>query len=342
MGERKQFKLGLIGFGEVGSTLGKGFHDEGLVEIVSYDKFAFDGPFADLIQGRAGEAGVPLVASPQELAARCDMIVGVTPGKASVESAEAFAPHLKPRHTFVDFASATPKVKRAVGAALQTTGAQIADASIMGTPHADGHRLPILASGPAAVAFRDLLSPWGLKIEHVPGELGAASGIKIMRSVIAKGLEALLVECMLGSRRYGIDEEVMNLVRQVHGQPAVRGDGELPARHRCHPLRAARAGSPHVGRCLAGNRHRADHDASHRGAAGVGVGARRQESFRRRRAQALPRGNRRPRSTAGESDRQPEAEGQLTFTSFCRQRSSRGGSGGGLNCGQNVLETSPT
>jgi 3-hydroxyisobutyrate dehydrogenase-like beta-hydroxyacid dehydrogenase len=43
----------------------------------------------------------------------------------------------------------------------------------------------------------------------VPGELGAASGIKIMRSVIAKGLEALLVECMLGARRYGIDEEVM-------------------------------------------------------------------------------------------------------------------------------------
>jgi 3-hydroxyisobutyrate dehydrogenase-like beta-hydroxyacid dehydrogenase len=209
MGERKQIKLGLIGFGEVGSTLGKGFRDEGLVGIASYDKFAFDGPFADLIQRRAREAGVPLVASPQELAARCDMIVGVTPGKASVDSAEAFAPHLTPRHTFVDFASATPKVKRAVGAALQTSGAQFADASIMGTPHADGHRLPILASGPAAVAFRDLLSPWGLRIEHVPGELGAASGIKIMRSVIAKGLEALLVECMLGSRRYGIDEEVM-------------------------------------------------------------------------------------------------------------------------------------
>jgi hypothetical protein len=61
MGERKQIKLGLIGFGEVGSTLGKGFCEEGLVEVASYDKFAFDGPFADLIQRRVREAGVPLV-----------------------------------------------------------------------------------------------------------------------------------------------------------------------------------------------------------------------------------------------------------------------------------------
>lgn len=209
MGERKQIRLGLIGFGEVGSTLGKGFRDEGLVEVASYDKYAFDGPFSDLIQRRARHAGVPLMRSPQDLAARCDVILGVTPGKSSIESAEAFAPHVTPRHVFVDLASATPKVKQAVGAALRATGANIADASIMGTPHTDGHRLPILSSGPAAEAFRDTMSPWGLKIEHVPGELGAASGIKIMRSVIAKGLEALLVECMLGSRRYGIDEAVL-------------------------------------------------------------------------------------------------------------------------------------
>jgi 3-hydroxyisobutyrate dehydrogenase-like beta-hydroxyacid dehydrogenase len=126
-----------------------------------------------------------------------------------VASAEGFAPHLTSRHLFVDFASATPKVKRKVGEALRDCGAVIADASIMGTLHVDGHRLPVLVSGPAAKRFSDLLAPWGLKIEHVAGELGAASGIKIMRSILAKGLEALLVECMLGSRRYGIDAAVL-------------------------------------------------------------------------------------------------------------------------------------
>jgi 3-hydroxyisobutyrate dehydrogenase-like beta-hydroxyacid dehydrogenase len=162
-----------------------------------------------LIQRRAAAANVPLVHSQQELAARSDVILGVTPGSASIESAEAFAPHLAPRHVFVDLASATPKVKQLVGSTLASSKAQFADTSIMGTPHVDGHRLPILASGVAAERFRDLLSPWGLKIEPVAGDLGAASGIKILRSVIAKGLEALLVECVIGARRYGIDEAVL-------------------------------------------------------------------------------------------------------------------------------------
>ncbi len=205
----KQIKLGLIGFGEVGSTLGRGFREEGIVEIAAYDKYAFDGPFRELIQERAGKANVPLVRSPQELAARSEVIIGVTPGVATDESAPALASHLTADHHNVHIAPATPKVKQEVGATLKASAAQIADASIMGTPHIDGHRLPILISGPAAQAFLEVMTPWGLKIEFVPGELGAASGIKIMRSVIAKGLEALLVECMLGASRYGIDQAVL-------------------------------------------------------------------------------------------------------------------------------------
>lgn len=207
--ERKQIRLGLIGYGEVGSTLGQGFRDEGLIEIAAYDKYAFDGPFSDLIQSRAAKAGVALVQSPQELAERSELLLGATPGKASVESADAFAPHVAGQHMFVDLASATPKVKQAAAHAMRTSSVIFADASIMGTPHIDGHRLPVLASGPAAARFSELMTPWGLKIELVDGDLGAASGIKIMRSVIAKGLEALLVECMLGARRYGIDEAVL-------------------------------------------------------------------------------------------------------------------------------------
>ena len=272
MSDRKHLRLGLIGFGEVGSTLGKGFKAEGLREIASYDKYAFDGPFAELIQRRAAAADVPLVRSPGELAERCDIILGVTPGKSSIESAQAFAPHLASRHVFVDLASATPKVKQTVGNHLRTSGAGIADASIMGTPHADGHRLPILASGPAADAFRDAMAPWGLKIECVAGGLGAASGIKIMRSVIAKGLEALLVECMLGARRHGIDEAVLGLLRKVHGQPSVCRDGQLPDGDGCDPLRAPGSGSAHVGGGVGGGGHRADHDARHCRAARVDHG----------------------------------------------------------------------
>jgi len=203
-----QIRLGLVGYGEIGSTLGAGLRKAGLVAVSAYDKYAFDGPFAALIQRRAGEAGVRLVRSNLELAEAADLIVSVTPGSASLESAAAFAPCLGPRHTFVDFASATPKIKMRVAEILAGTGALIGDASIEGTPK-NGHAMPILSSGPAGERLRDLLNPWGMRIEFVGAQLGRASGIKILRSVLLKGIEALTDEMMLAARHYGVDEVVL-------------------------------------------------------------------------------------------------------------------------------------
>jgi 3-hydroxyisobutyrate dehydrogenase-like beta-hydroxyacid dehydrogenase len=208
MNDQRQVRLGLVGYGEIGSTLGAGLRTSGLSDIACYDKYAFDGPYSDLIQRRANQAGVTLVRSQAELAERAELILSVTPGSASLESAAAFAPHLGPSNTFVDVASATPKLKQAVAERVSPSGACIGDASIMGGPP-DGHRMAILASGPAATRFRDLMVPWGMSVEPVGDAIGTASGIKIMRSILAKGLEALLVEFMLGAGRYGIDDLVL-------------------------------------------------------------------------------------------------------------------------------------
>jgi 3-hydroxyisobutyrate dehydrogenase-like beta-hydroxyacid dehydrogenase len=164
--ERQQFRLGLVGYGEIGSTLGAGLRGAGLETIACYDKYAFDRPYADLIQSRARKAGVRLVRSNQELADAADLIISVTPGSASLESADAFAPCLTSRHTFADFASATPKIKRKVAERLGATDALLGDGSIEGTP-LQGYAMPMLASGPAGERVRDLLVPWGMQIEFV-------------------------------------------------------------------------------------------------------------------------------------------------------------------------------
>jgi 3-hydroxyisobutyrate dehydrogenase-like beta-hydroxyacid dehydrogenase len=208
MSERQQFRLGLVGYGEIGSTLGQGLRDAGLKEIASYDKYAFDGPYSGLIQSRAKKAGVTLVRSNAELAETVDLIFSVTPGSASLESAEAFAPHLDSRHTFLDFASATPKVKLGVAERLSGTGALLGDGSIMGTPK-NGYSMAMLASGPAGQRVCDLLVPWGMQITFVGERLGTASGIKILRSVLIKGIEALTDEMLLAARHYGLDEAVL-------------------------------------------------------------------------------------------------------------------------------------
>jgi 3-hydroxyisobutyrate dehydrogenase-like beta-hydroxyacid dehydrogenase len=208
MGEQQQFRLGLVGYGEIGSTLGKGLREAGLSQVFCYDKYAFDGPYADLIQSRAKAAGVTLVTSNQELADAAELIFSVTPGSASLDSATAFAPVLDSRHTFLDFASATPKVKYGVAERLAKTGAVLGDGSIMGTSQM-GYTLHMLSSGPAGQRVVDLLVPWGMSIEYVGEKLGTASGIKILRSVLIKGIEALIDEMLLAAGSYGLDDAVL-------------------------------------------------------------------------------------------------------------------------------------
>ncbi len=208
MKEQQQFRFGLVGYGEIGSTLGKGLRGAGLKQISCYDRYAFDGPYAKLIQERAEEAGVSLVRSNQELADAADLIVSVTPGSASLESADAFSSVLDSRHTFLDFASATPKVKLGVADRLSKTGAVLGDGSIMGTPK-NGYSMGMLSSGAAGKRAADLLVPWGMQIDYVGERLGTASGIKILRSVLIKGIEALTDEMLLAARFYGLDEAVL-------------------------------------------------------------------------------------------------------------------------------------
>jgi 3-hydroxyisobutyrate dehydrogenase-like beta-hydroxyacid dehydrogenase len=216
--EKQQFRLGLVGYGEIGSTVGRGLRQAGLEAISCYDKYAFDGPYAELIQSRAKEAGVTLVRSNQELADAADVIFSVTPGSASLESADAFAPCLTGRHVFADFASATPKIKIGVAERLAGTGALIGDGSIEGTP-LHGYSMAMLSSGPAGQRVSDLLVPWGMKIQFVGEKLGTASGIKILRSVLIKGIEALTDEMLLAARHYGIDEIVLASASKTLARP---------------------------------------------------------------------------------------------------------------------------
>ncbi|PZP42669.1 MAG: NAD(P)-dependent oxidoreductase [Azospirillum brasilense] len=215
---RYQFRFGLVGFGEIGSTVGSGLRNAGLESVAAYDKFEFDGPFSELIQERARKSGVVLVRSNQELTDAADIIFSATPGSASVASAASFADCLTPRHMFVDFASATPKIKQAVAGKLAGTGALLGDGSIEGTP-LQGYGMTMLSSGPAGERIRDHLNPWGMKIEFVGEELGTASGIKILRSVLIKGIEALHDEMLLAARRYGVADRVLASASKTLARP---------------------------------------------------------------------------------------------------------------------------
>lgn len=212
--DRRQIRLGLIGYGEVGRGIAAGLRSAGLETVAAYDTGAFEGAFSILKQEHARAAGVEIAESPEALALRADYIVSVVPATACAAAADAIAGHLGPRHAYLDLVSATPAVKLRIAENLSRNGVGVADGGIMSSPLHDGHRILIKVSGPAAQAFSDSLGPWGMRIEIVGQTLGAATGIKILRSVVMKGLEALLHECAVGSERYGIRAEVLETISE--------------------------------------------------------------------------------------------------------------------------------
>lgn len=201
-------RLAIIGFGEIGQQFGTGLAQAGLETVVIYDPRAIAGPVAESMQRVAQAAGVELVASPAALAARADIILSATPGATTLDSAHAIAGHLAGRHLLIDLASCSPSVKRSAERVVGASGAAFVDGSIIG-PSKQGYQRAVLLSGEHAARAQAALAPWGMNLEALAAPVGAASAIKILRSVVMKGLEALVVECLLGAMRYGIDARVV-------------------------------------------------------------------------------------------------------------------------------------
>src|SRR5262249_2675610 len=133
---------------------------------------------------------------------------------AATEAAQQTAPFLGPRHLYADMNSVSPATKRSIELLVAETGARFVEAAIMAAVAPRGHRVPMLLGGRAAREFADRLTPFGMRLEVVSDEVGAASAVKMCRSIVIKGLEALVLECALGASRFGADERVFESLEE--------------------------------------------------------------------------------------------------------------------------------
>jgi 3-hydroxyisobutyrate dehydrogenase-like beta-hydroxyacid dehydrogenase len=200
--------IGFIGFGEAAFWIARGLREQGVTEVVAYDLHTSTPKRGDLIRRRAEETRVRLLPTLADVPAECDVVFSAVTGDAARAVGEQAAAWLEPRHFYVDIKSVAPMVKQAVGTAMAAGGARFVEAAVMSTVPPLGHRVPMLLCGPGALAFADLMSAYGMHLEVLDGPLGSAAAIKMFRSVIIKGLEALMLECVLGAERYGAAEKV--------------------------------------------------------------------------------------------------------------------------------------
>jgi 3-hydroxyisobutyrate dehydrogenase-like beta-hydroxyacid dehydrogenase len=205
--ENQKLRLGFLGFGEVGYRFAKDLSQAGLTCIVAYSRSGAKAAENDPLRQRAAAAGVELLRTPRALCARTNLIIAVTSGKSALAALRSVRPHLRADHIYVDAnAGAVSAMETADRLLAGKSG--FVDAAIMGPVLFNGIKVLTAASGKRAEAFRALLAPYGMNIQVVGEKPGAASAMKLIRSVCIKGLSAMLIESLEAARRYGILDAV--------------------------------------------------------------------------------------------------------------------------------------
>jgi 3-hydroxyisobutyrate dehydrogenase-like beta-hydroxyacid dehydrogenase len=201
-------RIALIGFGEVGRTFAKGFLAAGR-EVAAYD-ILFDNSAAGAALREAARAlGVEAAPSFAAAAADARVVISAVTATAALDVARAAGRHLEPGQFFLDINSVSPDTKRADADAVAPSGADYVEAAVMAPVAPYGLAVPIYLGGRRAAALAAILVPAGMKMEPVAEKIGEASAIKMCRSVMIKGIEALAVECFTAARRYGVEDRIV-------------------------------------------------------------------------------------------------------------------------------------
>jgi len=201
-----QFTIAFLGFGEAGSTLAAGLRSAGVTRIVAYDINAASPTHGPLIQQRARDTGAELVDDNRALADGADILFSTVTSSSALDAARQTAPFLAARHLYADLNSVSPTLKKAIADVVAPTRARFVEVAVMAPVQPYGHRVPMLAGGAAAAQLAEAMTPFGMRVEVLGTEtIGSAAAVKMCRSIVVKGLEALLAECVLGASRFDAD-----------------------------------------------------------------------------------------------------------------------------------------
>lgn len=202
-------KIGFIGFGEAAFCICSGLRQEGVEGVVAYDTLATHETMGPAIRQRAEQAGVTLCDSVKAVAEQADLLFAAVPSSYTLDVCKTVLPYLRRGQVYADVSASTPKTKKEIWALLENTGVLFTDAAMLGSLPQDKHRVPITASGNGAQAFCNVMTPFGMRITCVEGGAGAASAIKLVRSIYMKGTAALMYEMLLAADVYNVTDEVV-------------------------------------------------------------------------------------------------------------------------------------
>jgi len=231
--------VGFIGFGEAGHAIAKGLGGEG-VQTRAYDVLSHEPEGNPALRARALDAGTTLLDGNAQMVPPCEIVFSVVVTSNCLAAAAEAAPHLHEGQFFVDMNSAAPAVKQAAQRVVEAQGARYVDAGVMAAVPPRQHRVPILLAGAHAPDLAALLRPCGMEMEILSGNVGDAAAAKLFQSILIKGTEALLLECLLAATQTGVERHVLdNMSRSTPGMDWVARANYMLSRTAKHGARRA-------------------------------------------------------------------------------------------------------
>jgi 3-hydroxyisobutyrate dehydrogenase-like beta-hydroxyacid dehydrogenase len=206
MTRRNTPRVSFIGFGEAGQAIASGLRESGIERIAAWD-ILFPVPEGARLKAAGDTIGVRLATSAADAVRDTDLIVSAVTAASSFEAARSVAPHLTGNPYYLDINSVSPGRKQET-AKLLGEKARYVDVAVIAPIHPARHKTPLLIAGPHAETISPLLRELEMQLSVVPGDTGQAAAIKMIRSVMIKGMEALTLECFLAASRAGLLEEV--------------------------------------------------------------------------------------------------------------------------------------
>jgi 3-hydroxyisobutyrate dehydrogenase-like beta-hydroxyacid dehydrogenase len=198
-------KIALIGLGEVGQILADDLTGKG--EIAAFD-ILFDQ--ADSIPSRAVAArNIKRAPSASAAAMGANLVISAVTAANDLEAAESVVAGIEKGAFFIDLNSVSPGQKKASAEIINGAGGRYVEAAVM-TPFPPKRiASPMLLGGPYAGAFLEKFGGLGFSAKVYAETYGQASATKMCRSVMIKGIEALVTESMLAARHYGVEKTVL-------------------------------------------------------------------------------------------------------------------------------------
>jgi 3-hydroxyisobutyrate dehydrogenase-like beta-hydroxyacid dehydrogenase len=164
---------------------------------------------------RARRDGVAFGETNATAIAGAPLVISAVTAHSTLAAAKASARAIAPGALFVDLNSASPRTKRECAEAVDAAGGRYVEAAVMTSVPPYGIRVPMLLGGAHAQEALALLEALGFDAKVASKDLGVASAIKMCRSIVIKGMEAIFVESLLCARAHRVEKPVLDSLAET-------------------------------------------------------------------------------------------------------------------------------